>query len=130
VVDLNRLYREEPALHVKDEQGGFAWIDANDAERCVLSYLRLGEPGDRPILVVLSFTPSVRYDYRVGVPIAGEWEEILNTDAEAYGGSGVGNLGRVIATETAAHGWSCSVSLTLPPLAAVWFRGPEGWSGS
>lgn len=126
VADLNRLYVSEPAMHVRDaDPAGFDWVDGSDSERSVVSYLRVGEDGDPPVLIVLNFTPVVRYGYRVGVPVAGEWEEILNTDAEHYGGSGVGNLGCVVATGTAAHGRSCSVEITLPPLAAVWFRAPE-----
>lgn len=124
VADLNRLYRGEPALYAGDHApSDFAWIDANDAERSVLSFLRLGE---RPIAVLSSFTPVVRYEYRVGLPLAGPWEEILNTDAAEYGGSGVGNLGRVIAQPIPSHGFPCSALVTLPPLASVWLRGPRG----
>jgi 1,4-alpha-glucan branching enzyme len=124
--DLNRLYRGEPALHVNDlEQRGFEWIEATDAETSVLGFLRRGEERDRPIVVLANFTPVVRYDYRVGLPSPGVWEEILNTDAEAYGGSGVGNLGRVEAQALAHHGRPYSAPCTLPPLAAVWLRAPE-----
>ena len=125
VGDLNRRYRSEPALHEQDtEPAGFEWIDGSDTEKSVLCYLRKAADG-APVLVVVNFTPVPRYDYRVGVPTSGEWEEILNTDAVSYGGSGVGNLGRVAAEEIEAHGRSWSVSLTLPPLSAVWFRGPN-----
>lgn len=123
--DLNRRYRDEPAMHRGDcEPGGFTWIDGSDADRSVLSYLRQGE-GAPPVLVVVNFTPVVRYDYRVGVPVSGAWEEILNTDAEAYGGSGVGNLGQVVAEAAPEDGQPFALSVTLPPLAAVWFRAPE-----
>ncbi|MEC7523436.1 MAG: 1,4-alpha-glucan branching protein GlgB [Myxococcota bacterium] len=123
--DLNRSYRAEGAMHRGDcEPGGFTWIDGSDAERSVLSYLRQGD-GAPPVLVVLNFTPVVRYDYRVGVPRGGAWEEILNTDAATYGGSGVGNLGEVVAHDVPAHGQPLSLSVTLPPLAAVWFRAPR-----
>ncbi|MCB9591420.1 MAG: 1,4-alpha-glucan branching protein GlgB [Sandaracinaceae bacterium] len=127
VRDLNHAYSGTPALHARDaEASGFEWIDGSDSGRSVLCYLRHGEPGDPPVLVALNFTPVVRHDYRIGVPRAGDWEESLNTDAEVYGGSGVGNLGRVVAEEVPAHGRPWSLRVTLPPLAAVWFRAPEG----
>jgi len=126
VGDLNRCYSSEPALHARDtDPSGFEWIDGDDSERSAISYLRLGEPGDPPILVILNFTPVVRHEYRVGVPIEGEWAEVLNTDALHYGGSGVGNLGRVQTQSIEAHGHASSLEVTLPPLAAVWFRAPE-----
>ncbi len=125
LADLNRLYRDEPALHARDtDPSGFAWIDGSDADHSILSFLRLGGEGEAPILVVLNFTPVVRYDHRVGVPLEGHWEEVLNTDAEAYGGSGVGNLGRVVAEARSMHGRPASMAITLPPLAAVFFRAP------
>ena len=125
LADLNRLYRDEPALHARDtDPSGFAWIDGSDADHSILSFLRLGGEGEAPILVVLNFTPVVRYDHRVGVPLEGHWEEVLNTDAEAYGGSGVGNLGRVLAEARSMHGRPASMAITLPPLAAVFFRAP------
>ncbi len=125
VSELNRRYREEPALHEGDaDPGGFEWVDGSDSERSVLCYLRRGAGGAPPIAVAINFTPVVRYDYRVGVPEAGEWGEILNTDAEAFGGSGVGNLGRVEAEPVPAHGRAFSLCLTLPPLAAVMLRAP------
>ncbi|MGF1467016.1 MAG: 1,4-alpha-glucan branching protein GlgB [Sandaracinaceae bacterium] len=127
--DLNRLYRGEPALHRYDtEPEGFVWVDGSDVAQSVLSYLRVGSEDDRPILVVLNFTPVVRYEYRVGVPIPGPWEEVLNTDAGDYNGSGVGNLGQVEAEKEPYHGQPCSAMLTLPPLAAAFFRGPRPWS--
>jgi len=125
VRDLNHTYASEPAMHARDaEPEGFEWIDGSDAERSVLSYVRHGAEGDPPVLVVLNFTPVVRYDYRVGVPVSGAWREVLNTDAEVYGGSGVGNLGEVHAEPIESHGRPTSVRVTLPPLAAVWFRAP------
>ena len=121
VADLNATYRAEPALHRRDfANDGFEWIDGNDSDNSVLTFLRW--PGDGPpVLVVCNFTPVVRENYRVGVPLAGGWREVLNSDAHAYGGSGVGNLGRVQAQATPWHGRSQSVSLTLPPLAMVLF---------
>jgi 1,4-alpha-glucan branching enzyme len=130
VSDLNRLHRSEPAFHARDtEPGGFVWIDGSDAEHSVLSFLRVGDAEHKPVLVVMNFTPVVRYDYVVGVPMDGVWEEVLNTDSETYGGSGVGNLGRVQANAAIRmHGQPCSVPLALPPLAAVCFRAPRAWS--
>jgi 1,4-alpha-glucan branching enzyme len=123
VRDLNRAYSTLPALHAHDaEPRGFEWIDGSDAERSVLCYARWGGEGDPPVVAVINFTPVVRHDYRVGVPRAGAWEEILNTDAEPYGGSGVGNLGRVEAEAQPAHGRPQSLRLTLPPLAAIWLK--------
>jgi 1,4-alpha-glucan branching enzyme len=126
VGDLNRLYRAEPAMHRLDcDPRGFAWIDGSDAERSVIAFLRRGEAGDPPVLCALNFTPVVRYAYALGVPAGGRWEEVLNTDAPIYGGSGVGNLGGVDAAEGGRHGMPFHVELTLPPLAAVFLRGPK-----
>ena len=92
--DLNRLYRGTPALHKLDcEQAGFEWIDGGNADQSILSYLRFGGPEDAPVLAVCNFTPMVRHGFRIGVPKGGRWIERLNTDAAAYGGSNVGNLG-------------------------------------
>jgi 1,4-alpha-glucan branching enzyme len=119
--DLNRVYRQEPALHHLDcEPGGFEWIDANDNANSVITYLRHSPDGDT-VLVAANFTPQPRHNYRVGVPQAGRWTEILNTDAAAYGGSGQGNLGGV---ETGplpvpAHGRPQSVDIVIPPLGVV-----------
>ncbi len=126
VADLNRLYRAETALHELDFQpAGFAWVDANDSESSVISLLRRGRsPGD-VILVVANFTPIVRHGYRVGVPQGGFWRELLNSDAEIYGGSGVGNLGGKDADPVPCHGRPFSLDLGLPPLAVLFFK-PEG----
>jgi 1,4-alpha-glucan branching enzyme len=127
VRDLNRLMRENPALHARDfEPAGFDWIDCTDAESSVVSFLRRGGEGDPEILVVLNFTPLPREGYRVGVPRGGFWREVLNSDAVEYGGSGRGNLGGQHAASTGAHGRSHSLSLTLPPLAALFFRREGG----
>ena len=94
VGDLNHQYRSEPALHAKDcDPAGFRWVEANDAENGVLSYLRHGFETDPPLLVALNFTPVIRRNYRLGVPRGGDWAEVLNSDATIYGGSGQGNLG-------------------------------------
>jgi 1,4-alpha-glucan branching enzyme len=127
VADLNALYRREPALHQRDfSAGGFEWIDANDSDNSVLSFLRRGEGGP-PVLVACNFTPVPRHGYRVGVPVCGVWQEILNSDAPAYGGSGQGNLGRVASEPVPWHGREHSLALTLPPLGAVMLM-PEGAS--
>jgi 1,4-alpha-glucan branching enzyme len=119
VADLNRAYREHPALHERDFfADGFEWIDGNDSENSVLTYLRWAD-GERPVLAALNFTPVPRQDYRVGVPIAGAWREVLNSDARMYGGSDVGNGGRVESVEVPWHGRPNSISLTLPPLGMV-----------
>jgi 1,4-alpha-glucan branching enzyme len=123
VADLNRIYRDEPALHELDcEPSGFEWIDADDAEQSVLSFFRKGRSGATLILCVANFTPVPRRNYRVGVPRGGTWVEILNSDAAIYGGSGQGNLGRVEATPVPRHGRSHSLDLVLPPLGFVFLR--------
>jgi len=118
--DLNRLYRDEPALHALDcSPDGFEWIDANDADHSVFSYLRKGKASGETVLAVFNFTPVVREGYRVGVPAGGFWAEILNSDSARYGGSNCGNLGGVEAAPVALHGRPCSLSLTLPPLGML-----------
>ncbi len=125
VQDLNRLLRSEPALYELDfEPAGFEWVDPNDGEQSVLSYLRKGRDPDEILLVVGNFTPVPRYNYRLGVPRAGHWREILNSDAPFYGGSGQGNLGGVDAVPLPMHGRPYSLTLTLPPLAVVVFKAP------
>ncbi|WP_152047254.1 1,4-alpha-glucan branching protein GlgB [Aureimonas psammosilenae] len=117
--DLNTMYREIPALHQLDcDPAGFEWIDTQNAEQTVLSYLRKDRDG-RSVVVVCNFTPLVRENYRVGVPHEGFWAERLNTDAEIYAGSNVGNMGGAEAEDVSANGREWSVSLTLPPLATV-----------
>jgi 1,4-alpha-glucan branching enzyme len=124
--DLNRLYREERALHELDTSpDGFEWIDANDALNSVLSFLRKGNDPKDVILVVLNFTPLPRENYRVGVPRGGFWMEVLNSDAAAYQGSGKGNMGGVEASPVPLHGRSHSLTLNLPPLGMVFLKAPE-----
>ncbi|MGH7776428.1 MAG: 1,4-alpha-glucan branching protein GlgB [Candidatus Dormibacterales bacterium] len=126
VRDLNLLHSGERALHEADfEPAGFAWIDAGDTAHSVVSFLRRGHPGSHPVAVVFNFTPVPRLGYRVGVPQGGFWTEVLNTDAEPYGGSGHGNMGGVEAGSLPWHGRPHSVEMTLPPLGAVFLRGPE-----
>ena len=118
--DLNRLYRETPALHELDcEPAGFEWIDCNDIDSSVISYLRRGRDPDRFAIVVCNFTPVPRPSYRIGVPCPGPWRERINTDAAEYGGSGVGNAGLVEAEPVACHGRPASLCLTLPPLGTL-----------
>ncbi len=120
VDDLNRLYRQETALHEGDcEDFGFEWIDANDNIQSVTAFLRRGRDRKNVLLVVMNYTPVPRYNYRVGVPIGGTWSEILNSDAKIYWGSGQGNLGAVEASVLPHHQWHRSLSLTLPPLGAI-----------
>ncbi len=123
VRDLNRLYRDEPALHALDhDPAGFAWMDCNDADQSVISFCRFPAAGGAPVLCVANFTPVPRQGYRVGVPHPGQWVEVLNTDGARYGGSDVGNGGGVWAEPVPAHGQPCSLRLTLPPLGVVLFR--------
>jgi 1,4-alpha-glucan branching enzyme len=123
VADLNRLYRSEPALYQVDfDQSGFEWVDCNDSEQSVLSFLRKPRGGGAPVLVVCNFTPVPRMNYIVGVPRGGYWREIANSDATLYGGSGMGNLGGVDSAPVAAHGRFHSLALTLPPLSVLMFR--------
>jgi 1,4-alpha-glucan branching enzyme len=123
VADLNRVYAAEPALHqVEFDWQGFEWIDANDGDNSVLSFLRRGRtPGDF-LVAVLNATPVVRQKYRIGVPEAGSYREILNSDAERYGGSNVGNAGVVHAEAVPHQGRPYSLELTLPPLAAIYLK--------
>jgi 1,4-alpha-glucan branching enzyme len=123
VTDLNRLHRTVPALHALDcEPEGFRWIVADDADQSVLAWLRFGASGDAPVAVVSNFTPVPREGYRIGLPTAGRWAEIFNSDAQVYGGSGSGNLGAVTATAHPAHGFPASAEVTIPPLATVYFK--------
>jgi 1,4-alpha-glucan branching enzyme len=124
VRDLNRLYTTEPSLHCRDcDSAGFAWIIGNDADNSVFAYERRAEHSP-PVLAVVNMTPVPRASYRIGVGHAGTWQEILNTDSQLYGGSNVGNGGRVRTQDIASHGQARSLELTLPPLAAVFLR-PE-----
>jgi 1,4-alpha-glucan branching enzyme len=121
--DLNKTLAAQPALHEVDfDWQGFEWLDANDSDNCVFCFIRRGKNPDDMIIVILNATPVVRYGYRVGVPREGHYEEILNTDALVYGGSNVGNLGGMNAVEHAWMGRRYSLSLTLPPLAAVFLK--------
>jgi 1,4-alpha-glucan branching enzyme len=124
VGDLNRLYAAEPAMHLGDCDGrGIKWVEGADAEQSVYAWLRMDPRGDqqptRPVLVVANATPTPRHNYRVGVPAAGRWRELLNTDAEVYGGSGTGNFGGVDTVPVDAHGFHQSLVVSVPPLGVV-----------
>lgn len=122
VEDLNQFYRVEPALHELDfEPAGFEWINGSDAATSTLSFVRKAKSTEDLILVACNFTPVIRTDYRVGVPREGIWREALNSDSTIYGGSGQGNAGTVRTDPLPWDGRPCSLSLTLPPLAAVFF---------
>ncbi len=126
VADLNRLYASERALHELDcDPAGFEWIDGNDADNSVVTFLRKGSSPDDVVLVACNFTPVPRHNYRIGVPRRGRWLEVLNTDADEYDGSGQGNLGGVEAAPVPYQGRRWSVVVTLPPLAVVFFKAPE-----
>ena len=123
VGDLNKLLASETALHQVDfDWLGFEWIDANDSDNSVYSFLRRGKNPDDMLIVVINATPVVRYGYHIGVPRPGHYEEVLNTDAAIYGGSNVGNLGGMNAGEHAWQGRRYSIALTMPPLAAVFLK--------
>ena len=125
VRDLNHLYRNEKALHELDsDPGGFEWVDCNDAPRSIISLLRKGKDPKGRMLIACNFTPVPREKYRVGVPQGGWWKEVLNSDGHEYAGSGVGNGGGATAQAIEQHGRPFSLELTLPPLAAVFFK-PE-----
>jgi 1,4-alpha-glucan branching enzyme len=109
---------------------GFEWIDCNDSENSVVSFLRQGRSSLETLLVVCNFTPVTRQEYRIGAPSEGFWREVLNSDADAYGGSQQGNWGGVEARPEAHHGRSYSLSLTLPPLAILFFKHESGGSRS
>ena len=123
VRDLNRLYAREKALHELDfNREGFEWVDTHNWEESVLGYLRKGKNPEDPVLVAGNFTPIPRYNYRMGVPYPGNWNELLNSDASGYNGSGLGNFGRVEAAPIPFHGHPYSLSITLPPLGVVLFK--------
>ncbi len=128
LAELNTLYRRYPALHQLDHSpAGFEWIDANDSEQSVITVLRKGHRAEDTVVVVLNFTPVPRYEYMVGVPRRGRWAEILNTDERHFGGSGHCNTAGLEARDRPHHARPFSVSLTVPPLGAVFLR-PEGES--
>jgi len=126
VGDLNSAYRATPALWERDfTPDGFGWIDANDSSGNVVSFLRLAGSGPGDVVAcVANFSGAPHHDYRIGLPATGRWREVINTDAEVYGGSGVGNLGGVQAVAEPWHGQPASAVLTVPPLGVLWLA-PE-----
>jgi 1,4-alpha-glucan branching enzyme len=126
VRDINAAYRATPALWQRDDDpAGFEWIDANDAESNVFSWIRWDDSG-RPVVSLSNMSAVPRDNYLLGLPVSGQWQEILNTDAREYGGSGVGNMGVVTATDEPWHGRPARARVTLPPLATIWLRpGPS-----
>ena len=131
VQDLNRLYREEPAMHQLDFSGaGFEWIDFRDADSSVIAFLRKPAASDDLIMIAANFTPAPRTNYRFGVPRAGCWRELLNSDSKVYGGSGYGNFGGLDAVPIPSHGHNYSLSLVLPPLGIVFLKSEAHAAGT
>ena len=125
VRDLNHGYREAPALHARDtDPHSFQWLVVDDADHSVLAFARYGQRVEDTVVVIANLTPVVRHGHRIGLPHGGAWRERLNTDAGAYGGSNVGNHGRVLADHQPLHGQSWSANFTLPPLSVLWLQ-PE-----
>jgi len=125
VQDLNRLYLAEPCLWETDyDVDGFSWLDCTDHANSILSFVRQDARGGSELAVILNLTPVPRYRYRLGLPRPGKWREVLNSDAAAYGGSNVGNLGGVIANDYQCHRQPWSAEFTLPPLSIMAFQ-PE-----
>ncbi|MFH1996025.1 MAG: 1,4-alpha-glucan branching protein GlgB [Candidatus Omnitrophota bacterium] len=124
VRDLNVFYRENPALYELDcESAGFRWVDFSDRDASVVSFIRKGKTTEEVLLIALNGTPVPRSGYRIGVPLAGTWNEVLNSDAKTYGGSGRGNPGSIAADPVGAHGMPQSLELILPPLGIVVLKG-------
>ncbi|HEY0775377.1 MAG TPA: alpha amylase C-terminal domain-containing protein, partial [Nocardioidaceae bacterium] len=122
VRDMNRIYADTSALWSLDQdESGFAWIDANDAGNNVFSFQRRGADGSE-LACIVNFAAVPHHGYRIGLPRTGRWTELLNTDAETYSGSGVGNMGQVVAEESSWHGQPASATISVPPLGALWLR--------
>jgi 1,4-alpha-glucan branching enzyme len=122
VATLNRVYLENPSMWQLDhDHRGFVWIDGGNADGNLLSFLRYDEKGE-PIAVVINFAGHPHHDFKLGLPKSGKWNEILNTDATEFGGSGVGNFGQIEANGDGTHGQPHSASISVPPLGAVWFK--------
>jgi 1,4-alpha-glucan branching enzyme len=120
--DLNRIYRAQEALHARDCEGdGFQWIVVDDADNSVFAFARFGEDRAKPMVVVSNFTPVARENYRLGLPRAGRWREVLNSDAAVYGGSGQGNLGAIIAKPQRHGDFPACADIVAPPLSTMFF---------
>ncbi len=125
VQDIGARYLESPSLWQRDHSpDGFRWIDAGNADQNILSFVRYDAAGHPGIVCVANFSPMTHHGFRVGMPLAGRWREVLNTDSAAYGGGNQGNLGGVVAEPVGWHGLPFSAAVTVPPLAVVWFA-PE-----
>jgi len=125
VRDLNRVYKDERALWGLDfDPEGFYWLEANDADGNVVAFARQTHAGEDVLVCAMNLSPVPRHGYRVGLPRSGRWREVLNTDAEIYGGGGVGNPGGVLAEAMPWHEQSHSAAVDLPPLGVVWLT-PE-----
>jgi 1,4-alpha-glucan branching enzyme len=132
MADVNTVYRSRPALWSQDTRpDGYSWIDANDSASNVLSFLRYGSDGS-VMACVFNFAGNEHANYRLGLPLAGTWREVLNSDATVYNGSGIGNLGAVQAGDEPWHGRPASAQLVLPPTSAVWLEPlpPDGETGT
>ena len=126
VSDLNKFYRNEPSLYQLDfEPAGFEWIDCGDVQKSIFSLIRKGRKPDDPMVAVCNFTPQTHFNYDIGVPLPGNWKEVLNSDAARYGGSGQGNPNALKALNKAMHGRPCSITLTIPPLAVIFLKRTE-----
>ncbi|MGJ8693428.1 MAG: 1,4-alpha-glucan branching protein GlgB [Thalassotalea sp.] len=122
IKDLNNTYVSTPALYQKDcDSAGFCWLDHDNAQQSVYSFIRFGEQDQKPVLVVCNFTPQVHHNFRIGVPEAGNYQEILNTDADIYGGSNQGNSGLITSQPTPWQHQNTSIEITVPPLSTVMF---------
>jgi 1,4-alpha-glucan branching enzyme len=120
VKDLNHFYKSQPALYEVDfDSNGFRWIEANDTDASTYSYIRYAKDKSDYLIIIMNFTPVVREHYQLGVPEAGFYKEMLNSDSEIYGGSNVGNIGGVQSHDLAKHGLPHSVSLTVPPFGML-----------
>jgi 1,4-alpha-glucan branching enzyme len=126
VADLNRLYRQEPAMHEVDfSWKGFDWINFRDVDKSIIAFERRANDVNDRLIVVCNFTPVPREGYRVGVPLAGDYREVLNSDSNLYGGSNVGNQGLTPSDPVAWDGRQNSILITLPPLGVVIFKAPQ-----
>jgi len=120
VRDLNTVYRATPALHVRDSEAkGFEWLEGGDADHSVIAWIRHGQGGDKPVVMLTNFTPMERSTYRIGLPRAGAWREALNTDARIYGGGNRGNMGRIESRTGDSHGQPAHAEIYLPPLTTL-----------
>jgi 1,4-alpha-glucan branching enzyme len=125
VADLNRFYRDQPSLYQLDfDPAGFEWIDASDASKSILVFIRKGRSSGGQVVVVCNFTPQTHTDYDIGVPYGGLWREVLNSDSPVYGGSGKGNPDALEAKNRPVHGRPYSITLTVPPLAVIFLQQP------